>query len=121
MTSLVYGFVGLGNMGGPMAANLAASRAKSGAPPVVFDKADAAHVPEGAERAGSVADVARRADAVLLSLPDGPAVNAVVDEIATADDRRTAKNSRMRTQLGSGEKVNSPSMSGGWISRGSRS
>jgi 3-hydroxyisobutyrate dehydrogenase len=90
-TAPVYGFIGLGQMGGPMAANLSASRAKNGAAIVAFDKAGTeGRAPPGAERATSVDDVARRADAVFLSLPDGPVVKAVVDAIAAADGRRVA-------------------------------
>jgi len=64
------GFVGLGNMGGPMARNLA----KAGHAVRVFDI-----VPElaarceaaGASRAGSAADAARDAELVLTMLPAG--------------------------------------------------
>ncbi|MGB1007477.1 MAG: NAD(P)-binding domain-containing protein, partial [Thalassobaculaceae bacterium] len=49
------GFIGLGNMGAPMAANIA----KSGRPMVVFDAAGTAErAPEGAVVAGSAAEVA---------------------------------------------------------------
>ena len=80
------GFIGLGNMGGPMCANIA----KAGRwPMIVFDAAGTAErAPAGATVAGSVADVAARADTILLSLPDGKIVAAVADEIAAAPDRR---------------------------------
>ncbi len=89
---VTYGFVGLGNMGGPMAANLAAFLAADGQrPPVVFDAAGtAARAPAGAVCAKSAAGVARRADLVFLSLPDGPAVQAVAEGIAGATGRRAA-------------------------------
>jgi 3-hydroxyisobutyrate dehydrogenase len=78
------GFVGLGNMGGPMAANLAAS----GIPLLVYDKAGTAdRAPDGAEIAQSLDEVARRAGTVLLSLPAGAAVLAVAGEIAAAAPR----------------------------------
>lgn len=81
-----YGFVGLGNMGGPMAANLA----RSGAELIVFDKAgSAARAPAGARAASSAADVSATAETVFLSLPDGPAVLDVLEEIGTAPGRVT--------------------------------
>ena len=81
-----YGFVGLGNMGGPMAANLA----RSGAELVVFDKAGtAARAPAGARAAGSTTEVSAAAETVFLSLPDGPAVLTVLEEIGTSPGRVT--------------------------------
>lgn len=81
-----YGFVGLGNMGAPMAANLA----RSGAELVVFDKAgSAARAPAGARAASSIADVSAAAETVFLSLPDGPIVLDVLAEISTAPGRVT--------------------------------
>ena len=83
--SPTIGFIGLGNMGGPMAANLA----KSGLPMVAFDAAGTAErAPDGAERAESAAEVAQRSDVVMLSLPDGKIVLAVAGEVAGAADRR---------------------------------
>ena len=80
-----YGFIGLGRMGGPMAANLA----KAGFAPAVFDKAGAAErAPPGSEAAASVAGIAGRCDAIFLSLPAGPDVHAVLTEIAAAKPRR---------------------------------
>ncbi len=81
-----YGFVGLGNMGGPMAANLA----RSGVDLVVFDKAGtAARAPAGARVASSTAAVAAAAETVFLSLPDGPVVLDVLEEIGAAPGRVT--------------------------------
>jgi 3-hydroxyisobutyrate dehydrogenase-like beta-hydroxyacid dehydrogenase len=74
---MVIGVIGLGVMGGPMCGNLAR---KSGARVVAFDRrADAvtALAPDGVEAAASVADVAARADVVILSLPGAPEVRAV--------------------------------------------
>ena len=64
------GFIGLGNMGGPMAHNLAAA----GHEVVCFDAAGtAALAPPAAPTAESVAEVAQRARIVFLcSCPTGP-------------------------------------------------
>ena len=79
----VYGFVGLGNMGGPMAANLA----RSGADLVVFDSAGStSRAPAGARAAGSTAEVAAAAETVFLSLPDGTAMLEVLGEVVVAAD-----------------------------------
>lgn len=80
-----FGFIGLGQMGGPMAANIAAK----GFPLTVFDKAGTQGLaPDGATPAADTAAVARAADTVFLSLPDGNISCAVVAEIAAAPDRR---------------------------------
>ena len=81
------GFVGLGNMGQPMARNLAAAGWRI----VGFDAAGTEpRLPPGATAAMSVAAIAAMAEVVVLSLPDGKAVNAVVAEIAAAGERRVA-------------------------------
>ncbi len=80
------GFIGLGQMGGPMAANIA----KGGFDLVVFDKAGTAErAPAGAVPAVSVEDAAARAETLFLSLPDGPASVAVARQIAAAPACRT--------------------------------
>ena len=72
------GFIGLGNMGRPMAENLAAA----GHQLCVHDSAGSAdRAPEGTTPVNSVVHVAAVADPVILSLPDGAAVRSVVDEI----------------------------------------
>ena len=72
------GFIGLGNMGRPMADNLAAAGHRL----CVHDSAGTAErAPPGATAVSSVAHVAAVADPVLLSLPDGAAVRSVVEEI----------------------------------------
>lgn len=82
-----YGFVGLGRMGGPMAANLA----KAGFGPSVFDKAGTEErAPPGSLTAESVAEIAGTCDAIFLSLPAGPDVLAVLAEIVAAAPRRAA-------------------------------
>ena len=78
------GFIGLGNMGGPMAHNLAAA----GHEVVCFDAAGTeALSPPGAPTAGSAAEVAQRARIVFLCLPDGAVVLQVAREIAQCPDR----------------------------------
>ncbi len=77
------GFVGLGQMGGPMAANVAAK----GFDLVVFDIAVTA-APEGAKVVASLAEAARAADTLMLSLPDGHISVAVMTELAGVTDRR---------------------------------
>ena len=81
----VVGFIGLGNMGQPMATNVA----KGGFELVCFDAAGTQErLPDGATAAASLADVFARADTALLSVPDGAATRAIVDEIVAATDRR---------------------------------
>jgi len=78
------GFIGLGNMGAPMAANLAAA----GWPLVVHDAAGTRErAPEQASIADSVAEVVAQAAVVLLSLPDSAVVDAVSDAIIAAPQR----------------------------------
>lgn len=79
------GFVGLGQMGQPMAANIA----KGGHSVLCFDTAGTeARLPENATAANSLAQVIQNAETVFLSLPDGKIVNAVVEDIAAVTDRR---------------------------------
>ncbi len=81
----VVGFVGLGNMGHPMASRIATA----GFELVAFDAAGTAdRLPAGAVAGLDVADVAARADTMLLSVPDGAATAAIIDVIASAPDRR---------------------------------
>ena len=78
------GFIGLGEMGGRMARRLAAA----GRALAAYDAAGAAaRAPEGAALCDSAAAVAAAAETVLLSLPDGPAVQTVCAEIAAAAPR----------------------------------
>lgn len=84
MTEHPLGFIGLGNMGGPMAANLAAA----GHALICFDQAGtAARAPQGAACAGSVAEVAQAARVVFLCLPDGGIVKTVAQEMIDAPGR----------------------------------
>ncbi|MFY0610643.1 MAG: NAD(P)-dependent oxidoreductase [Hyphomicrobiaceae bacterium] len=83
----VIGFIGLGQMGGPMAANIV----KGGHPLICFDKAGTkALAPEGATACGSVAEVIKGADTVFLSLPNGAIMESVAAEIADVDSARAS-------------------------------
>lgn len=87
MGSQRYGFLGLGNMGGPMAANIVAA----GIDLVVHDKAGTeARAPTGATVAAGEAEVAA-AGTVFLSLPDGGASVAVARSIAAAAELEPAR------------------------------
>ena len=79
------GFVGLGNMGGVLACNLE----QSGHTVVAHDALGPQRAPTGVTHVATVADVARRADVVVLSLPDGAASEQVVNEILATADRCT--------------------------------
>jgi 3-hydroxyisobutyrate dehydrogenase-like beta-hydroxyacid dehydrogenase len=87
VTRTALGFVGLGNMGQPIASRIVTA----GYELVCFDAAGTAErLPAAAQSVGSVMELAQQADTVLLSLPDGPATLAVADVIASASERRTA-------------------------------
>ncbi|MET9387090.1 NAD(P)-dependent oxidoreductase [Streptomyces sp. NPDC002928] len=79
------GFVGLGNMGGALAANLV----QRGHRVVAYDSAGPALTPSSAATCKDVAEVARTARTVVLSLPDGHVSEKVAREIAEAAGRRT--------------------------------
>ena len=88
MSDSPIGFIGLGNMGAPMAANLAAA----GWPLIVHDAAGTRErAPAGAITAASLAEVSAQAPVVLLSLPDSAAVDAVSDAILAAPSNITAR------------------------------
>ena len=72
------GFIGLGNMGAPMAANLI----KAGHEVTGFDVAGV--TVEGAASAGSAAEAASGQDAVITMLPNGEILRAVYAEIVPA-------------------------------------
>ncbi|UWR50822.1 3-hydroxyisobutyrate dehydrogenase [Phaeobacter inhibens] len=72
------GFIGLGNMGGPMAANLA----KAGHTVTGFDMADVSI--EGVTMAASAAEAATGADVVITMLPNGQILRAVADDVIPA-------------------------------------
>ena len=86
MVTETLGFIGLGNIGGPMVANLAAAGFRLS----LHDKAGSRErAPEDAAIAASPGEVARAADIVFLSLPDGDACQEVGREIATTPGRST--------------------------------
>ncbi|KIC08387.1 3-hydroxyisobutyrate dehydrogenase [Leisingera sp. ANG-M1] len=72
------GFIGLGNMGGPMAANLA----KAGHDVTGFDMADVSI--EGVTIAASGPEAAAGADAVITMLPNGAILRLVAAEVLPA-------------------------------------
>ena len=85
MSEARIGFIGLGNMGSHMAANVA----KAGYKLLCFDAAGTqGRMPQGAEAAGSVAAVAQGARTALLSLPDGRVSEAVAREMLAASGRK---------------------------------
>ena len=70
------GFIGVGNMGNPMASNVL----KAGFPMVVYDRSPQAMenlLPAGAQRAASARQVVEGSEIVLTSLPASPDVEAV--------------------------------------------
>ena len=72
------GFIGLGNMGAPMAANLVAA----GHTVTGFDTA--APCPTGVEATQSAAQAAEGADVVITMLPNGAILQSVADQIIPA-------------------------------------
>ncbi len=72
------GFIGLGNMGAPMAANLA----KAGHEVTGFDMAEVAV--DGVGMAASGAEAARGADVVITMLPNGQILRSVAGEVIPA-------------------------------------
>ena len=72
------GFIGLGNMGAPMAANLA----KAGHAVTGFDLA--APCPDGVVQAKSITEAVRGAEVVITMLPNGAILRAVAEEALAA-------------------------------------
>lgn len=81
------GFVGLGNMGSVLAANLV----DTGHDVVTHDVSGPARNPAGATFVDDVAALAARAEVVVLSLPDGAVSGRVTDAIVDAPRRRAAQ------------------------------
>ena len=75
------GFIGLGNMGAPMAANLVGA----GHEVTGFDLA--AYDVEGVTKAASAADAAKGQDVVITMLPNGAILSSVMEEIAPAAEK----------------------------------
>ena len=71
------GFIGLGQMGQPIAANIA-----NGPAPLLCYDLVAGRAPEGATEVVSMAEVVAGAETTFLSLIDGAVVNSVATEIA---------------------------------------
>lgn len=71
------GFIGLGNMGAPMAANLV----RAGHEVLGYDTVAR---PEGIAMAGSAAEAAAGAEVVLTMLPDGAILRRVAAEVIPA-------------------------------------
>ena len=72
------GWIGIGSMGHRMSKHLA----KAGYPLVMADAVSTKLAPPGATIAKSNAEVAEKADVIILSLPDGSVSEAVAREIA---------------------------------------
>ena len=85
MTPETVGFIGLGNMGSALAANLVAT----GHDVLAFDVSGPERCPVGARFAVDVAHVAAGAGIVVLSLPDGSVCELVAHEILESTDWRT--------------------------------
>ena len=81
---MTVGVVGLGNMGGALAANLL----ERGVDLVVHDAFAPERAPAGVEHMPDVAEVARRCGVVVLSLPDATASQDVARTIAATAGRR---------------------------------
>ena len=75
------GFIGLGNMGAPMAANLIGA----GHEVTGFDLA--AYDVDGVTKAASAAEAAKGQDAVITMLPNGAILSSVMEEIAPVADK----------------------------------
>ena len=82
--STAIGFVGLGNMGRILAANLTGA----GFTVVAFDPSGPETCPDGVEWAAGASEVAARAEVVVLSLPDGRVSAEVAAQLASGPDRR---------------------------------
>ena len=78
------GFIGLGNMGGPMAANLV----KAGHEVVGYDTAQVAV--EGVTMAASAAEAAKGAQVVITMLPNGAILRKVAETVIPAMDKGAA-------------------------------
>jgi len=82
----IYGFIGLGNMGRPMAANIAGADHEL----LVYDKAgvDLSDLP-GARLAGSTRELWQQAESVFLSLPNGAICTQVLEDLLACENPQT--------------------------------
>lgn len=86
MSDRVVGCIGLGNMGSALAANLVGA----GHTVVANDAAGESRHVAGARWAADAVDVARSADVVVLSLPDGSVSESVARQLVAAAGRRVS-------------------------------
>ena len=85
MREQMLGIAGLGRMGRPMAGRLATA----GHEVVGYDAAGTQErLPEGAQEATSIADLAARTEVIFLSVPDGAVSKEVCRQIADTGGRR---------------------------------
>ena len=90
------GFIGLGDMGAPMAAHMD----EGGFSPIVYDKAGtSSRKSPRATAANNVREVANKADLVFLSVPDGTAVLSVEKEIIRIENLISSWNTESQTSL----------------------
>jgi 3-hydroxyisobutyrate dehydrogenase len=79
------GFIGLGNMGRPMATNIAAA----GFDLVCFDAAGTAErLPDGARAAASAEEIFGLADTTMFSVPDGAVTTSLIDQLEGTPEPR---------------------------------
>ena len=85
MKNPVIGFIGLGNMGAPMARNLV----NCGHSVFGYDIAETAlKLPKGVKRVNTIAELACKCDLILLSLPDAAAVIETTDSISKSPNKK---------------------------------
>ncbi len=85
MNERTVGFIGLGNMGAPMAGHLVTA----GYEVVCTDVAGGARAPSGSTFVATTAEVAASCREIVTSLPDGRVVSDVLAAVISADDRAT--------------------------------
>lgn len=89
VSKLSLGFIGLGDMGAPMASNIARRTSGDGTELHVFDiSLHPESVPETATATESISAIAEHADIVFISVPDGKSSLAVVEELISRPDAR---------------------------------
>ena len=80
-----YGFIGLGDMGKPMANNLVKSQKKI----YVFDAFDIEKkVPKGCYATESVDELSNNTEIIFISVPDGKISQDVVKEIVLSNSKK---------------------------------
>lgn len=86
---LAIGFVGLGDMGAPMANNLASNYTEGEMQLSVFDiNLHKDRIPANADTADSLADIACKCEVVFMSVPDGASSLSVVKDLLAAPTSR---------------------------------